>query len=188
MSLVRKSNQRRFFDIYNKADDFLSDLNDNYSFFKPSDMTDDYLTKTYWLVAARFGDQAIAGYDDEGRWKLRLFQALNQYGPTWEKKSELQKSIRALSLEQLKETGKVINNTALNPNNEPTTDELDFISSQYTSKSTMSNIDALNLQYLALNDDLDRDYTDHFKTLFSKFLLPDSPLYLYKDNEVDPYE
>lgn len=185
MSLVRKSNQKVFFDIYTTQSDFTDDLSNNYSFFKPDDMTDDYITKTYWLLAARFGDQAISGYTDEGRWKLRLFQCLNQYGPVWEKKSELQKQIRALTLDQLKETGKVINNSALNPNNEPTTEELNFISAQSTSKSTMSNIDALNLQYVALDDDLDKVYTDHFKPLFSKFLLPDSPLYLYKDTEVD---
>lgn len=187
MSLVRKSNQKVFFDVYDNQDDFLNDLNNNYSFFKP-DMDEEYITKTYWLIAARFGDQAITGYTDEGRWKLRLFQTINQYGPVWAKKTELQKSIRNLTIDQLKETGKVINNTALNPNNEPTTEELNYISAQSTSKSTMSNIDALNLQYVALNDDLDKVYTDHFKPLFSKFLLPDSPLYLYKDTEVDPYE
>lgn len=185
MSLIRKSNQKTFFDIYNTVDTFTDDYTNKFNFFKPTDMTDEYITKTYWLLAARFGDQAISGYNDEGRWKLRLFQTINQYGPVWEKKCDLQKQIRGLSLSELKETGKIINNTALNPNNEPTTEELDYISTQNTSKTTMSDLDALNLQYVALNDDLDRDYTDHFKPLFSKFLLPDIPLYLYTNEEED---
>lgn len=184
MSLIRKSNQKTFFDIYPTQDEFTNDLNGSYNVFKPDDMTDKYINKTYWLIAARFGDQAINGYTDEGRWKLRLFETIDTYGPTWEKKLELQKQIRALTLSQLKETGKLINNTALNPNNEPTTEELDYVSSQNTSKSTISDVDALNMQYVSLNDGLDRDYMDHFSKLFSKFLLPDVPLYLY-DNEED---
>lgn len=186
MSLVRKSNQKTFLDIYSDQADMFNDLRNNYSFMKPheDEMSDSFILGTYWLLVARYGDQAINGYTDEGRWKLRLFATIKAYGPTWEKKTRLQRQIRTLTLDELKETGKMINNTALNPNNEPTTAELDYISSQNTSKSTMSDIDALNMQYVSLNDDLDRDYTDHFKFLFSKFLLPDVPLYLY-DNEED---
>lgn len=185
MSLIRKSNQRTFFDIYNNEDDFLNDLKNNYSTFYVSDMGDNMIKLTFWLIGARFGDQAIIGYTDVPRWKLRLFSMVYTYGPVWAKKTELQKQIRSLTLDQLKETGKMINNTALNPNNDPTTEELDYISSQNTSKSTMADVDALNIQYVTLNDGLDRNYIDHFAKLFSKFLLPDEPLYLYPNKGGD---
>lgn len=183
MSLVRNSNQRVFFDIYNNENDFLNDLKTKYTMFYVEDMGDDMIKLTFWLLAARFGDQAIIGYTDVDRWKLRLFSTVYTYGPVWAKKTSLQKQIRSLTIDQLKETGKMINNTALNPNNDPTTEELDYISSQNTSKSTMADVDALNIQYVTLNDGLDREYTDHFTKLFSKFLLPDVPLYLYPNEE-----
>lgn len=183
MSLIRNSNQRKFLDIYPNESDFILDINGSYSIFKPDDITDESIKKTYWMIVARYGDQAINGYSDEGRWKLRLFETIDTYGPTWQKKLEIQKEIRALTLPKLKETGKLINNTALNPNNEPTTDELDYISQQNTSKTTMSDADALNLQYMSLNDGINREYMDHFAFLFSKFLLTDVPLYLYQNEE-----
>lgn len=185
MSLVRPTNQKTFFDVYDNADDFLDELKSRYSAFYSAEMGDDMIRLTYWLLAARFGDQAISGYEDLGRWKLRLFSTVYSYGPTWAKKTALQKDLRALTTAQLKDKGKQIYNTALNPNNEPTTDELDYVSSQNTTRRTLSDADALQLQYDALNDGLDTAYLSHFTKLFSKFLLPDVPLYLYANKEND---
>lgn len=188
MSLIRKSNQKTFLDVYSNIDEFYHDFDTAFSVFKPSDMTTEYITKTYWLIVSRFGDQAILGYNDEARWKLKLFSLINQYGPTWEKRSEIQKNIRALTLDELKETGKTIYNTALNPNNKPTVDELPYVSQQNTNKITLNAIDAYTSQAVQLDDGLDTYYLDHFKELFSKFLLPDRPLYVYENEDGDSNE
>lgn len=186
MSLIRKSNQKTFDDIYSTYDDFSTDLSGSYSIFKPSDMDDDHLKKTYYLLVARYGDTPIVSYWDEARWKLKLFQVIDEYGPEWQTKRELQKDIRARTLDDFKSGGKAVYNTALNPNTAPSTDtldELEYINSQNVTKRTVSDYDAIVRKLALLEDGLDDDYLGHFSKLFSKFTQRDRPLYVYANEE-----
>lgn len=145
-----------------------------------------YLKKTYYLLMARYGDQAISGYRDEPRWKLRLFATVATYGPVWQEKSKLQETVRGMSVDDFKKSSKTIYNTALNPNSAPSTgalEELEYINSQNTSNKVVSDYEAISRKWELLNDDLDKVYMDHFKNLFSKFLLGDVPLYVYETEE-----
>lgn len=186
MSLIRNYNQKTFLDIWNNYTDFYNDISGDYSMFKPTDLGDDYLQKAFWLIVARYGDQAITGFRDESRWKLRFFATIDEYAPEWQAKCEMQKEIRATSIEDFKQGNKAVYNTALNPNTEPTTgalDELTYINSQNTTNKKLSFADAIDRKWSLLTDGLNKEFTDKFKNLFSKFLLPDVPLYTYQGGE-----
>lgn len=187
MSLLRKTNQRTFLDIFPKYEDFTTSMTD-FPFFSPDEMTDESKTKTYYLLVSRYGDNPISGYSDENRWKLRLFQVYSEYGPEWQSKAELQKTIRSMSLADFADAGRLINNVALNPNTEPSDtslDELQYINQQNVTRKKTSDAEAITRKLTMMEDGLDDDYLDHFKKLFSPFLIKDKPLYLYggDDNE-----
>lgn len=185
-SLIRRTNQRTFLDIWNNYTTFKSDYDDLNEFNITLDEA--YLKKTFFLLVARYGDQAITGYRDEPRWKLRVFATIATYGPVWQEKSKLQETIRGMTVDDFKKSSKTIYNTALNPNSVPTTgslEELEYINSQNTSNKVVSDYEAIARKWELLNDDLDKNYTDHFKGLFSKFLLQDVPLYVYANEQED---
>lgn len=191
MSLIRRTNQRTFLDIFPTFDDFSDSISADFSVFLPSDITDFYLKKTYFLLVARYGDTAIVGYMDENRWKLRLFAVLDEYEPEWQQKTEMQKTIRGMDLTAFQDGGKAIYNNALNPNTEPSTDQLEeltYINSQNTTNKKLSSVEAINRKWEMLTDGLNEEYLDHFQKLFSKFLLTDVPLYVYQNEEDDDDE
>lgn len=183
MSLIRNTNQKTFSDIWPSFADFNTDLT-TFSFFKPSDVPDEYLQLIYYLVLAKYGDTPINGFRDETRWKLRFFSVLKSYGVEWYQKTLIQEEIANLTTAQLQEGGKSIFNTALNPNTSPSTgslEELTYINSQNTENRKRSKADALALKWEMLSSDLNAWLLDKFKNLFSKFISADVPLYVYED-------
>lgn len=183
MSQVRQTNQKTFLEIYSTFDVFMADAKE-FSYFTPSDMTEEYLGRTYYLLIARYGDSPISNYSDEPRWRLRVWQVISEYGPEWQVKSEMQKTIRKMDISDFQEGGKLVNNTALNPNTAPSDsslDELQYINSQNVARRKLSVVDGIQRKLSMLVDGLDDDYLDHFSDLFSKVLLTDKPLYIYKD-------
>ena len=150
-------------------------------------VTSDQVKLLYYLLYAKYGNSTIAGSDPE-KWKYRLFAKVFQFGPTWIKRIELQKSIRELDLDALQTGGKVIYNHANNPSTEPSTstlEELEYIDDQNTSNYRKSEIEAYGLQWAMLNDDVTGDFLAQFRKLFLTIVAPDVPLYY---NEGGNYE
>lgn len=185
MSLIRNTNQKTFSDIWPSFDEMNTDLT-TFSFFMPSDSTDDYLKLAYYLVLSKYGDTPINGFRDETRWKLRFFSTLNSYFTEWHQKHIIQDRIVAMNTEELQQGSKLIFNSALNPNTAPSTgslEELDYINSQNTENRKRSEADALTLKWQLLSSDLNDWFLDKFKNLFSKFIAKDVPLYVYGGDE-----
>lgn len=180
MSLIRNTNQKTFTDIWSSFDDMNTDLT-TFSFFNPG-ISDDSLKLAYYLILAKYGDTPINGYRDETRWKLRFFSILKSYGVEWYQKTLIQEEVAKMTTDELQEGGKSIFNTALNPNTTPSTgslEELNYINSQNTENRKRSKADALTLKWQMLSSDLNEWFVDKFKGLFSKFIAPDVPLYVY---------
>lgn len=190
MSLIRKTNQQTLLDIYPTLESFKYDLTGDYKALA-IDLEDATITTTYYLLIGRYGDSPILGYSDVGRWKLRLFTCYREYTPDWEIRTSIQSTIRKMSVDDIAKGDLSIFNSALNPNTEPSdtsNEELDYINNQSTTRHKLNTLDALLKKYDALDVGLDERYLDRFAKLFSKFALKDNPLYLYDDNEVNPYE
>ena len=65
-----------------------------------------------------------------------MFSIIYQYGPTWEKRLDIQKSLRGLTEEDIRGGTRQINNHAWNPGTEPSTATLDELTTTNEQTST----------------------------------------------------
>ena len=98
----------------------------------------------FYLLYARYGNNPIANRD-VNQFKYKVFSIIFQYGPTWEKRLDIQEKLRKLSADELATGSKAIHNSAFNPSTAPSTqatDELNYINSQNTTNYKKSKMDA----------------------------------------------
>ena len=140
-----------FTDIWSSAEEFKKDLNE--SAFKGC-MQDgsvegqkDNVSLLFYLLYAKYGNTPIAN-NDITQFKYKVFSVMYQYGPTWEKKTEIQEKLRNLTEAELLAGSKAIYNSALNPSTAPSTqtlEELNYINSQNTTNYKKSKMEAYSL-------------------------------------------
>lgn len=171
---------KKFSDIYDNKDAFLQDY-ENIGI--PNIITTTNATTLYYLLYARYGNSTIANFD-ENQFKYKLFSLIWQYGPNWEKELSIQTNLRGLTEDEIREGSRAIYNKALNPATEPTTEELDYISEQNTTKYKKSKIEGYGLLMELLRRDVTEEFLNKFKKLFLVIVEPYSPLwYTEEENE-----
>ena len=177
------------YDDFNGVNSFITskfcDIFPNYETFKnvydemPNKMkllSESYLELNYYLLYGRYGNSTISNTDTQ-QFYFRLFSIIYQYGPLWEKKSEIQKYVRNLTTdsagnfttENIKSGTKIIMNSALNPGNEPSTNsltELEYINNQNTTNYKKDDLKAVTDYWLTLSEDVTEIYLGRFKNLF----------------------
>ena len=72
----------------------------------PTTISDANATTLYYLLYARYGNSPIANYDEE-QFKYKIFSIIFQYGPTWEKRLDVQKTLRDMQLSDLVDNGQL---------------------------------------------------------------------------------
>lgn len=130
--------------------------------------TDDIVKTLYYLLYARFGNSHIAS-SDENRFKYNMWLIIFSYGATWKMRLELQKKIRSLTDDELRDGGKAIYNHANNPSTEPSTatlEELTAIDDQNTTNYKKNALESIMGQWEALRLDVTSDFLDKFRKLF----------------------
>lgn len=145
-------------------------------------ISDDNCTTLYYLLYAKYGNNPIAS-SDENRFKYAVWATIFKYGPTWEKRLEIQDKLRALSEDDLIRSGKSIFNHAYNPSTDPSTgslDELPGINEQNTNQYVKSKIDAYGSLMELLRTDVTEQFLGEFKKLF-KICLVENPLLYVTD-------
>lgn len=145
-SLFGAYRQKKFTDIYSNVDDFMADYG---NVGVPTSISNETAETLFYLLYGKYGNSTIAS-SDITRFKYRLFSLIWQYGPTWEKKIDIQKLARewadaevtAVETYESKSehaidttgentdnaTGKRLQNYADNPSTEPATDVNDPLS------------------------------------------------------------
>ena len=88
-------------DVWSKAPDFLADYQ---NIGIPMTISAQNATTLYYLLYARYGNTPIANYDEE-QWKYKIFSIIFQYGPTWEKRLDIQNTLRGLQISDLIDNG-----------------------------------------------------------------------------------
>ena len=177
-SLYGNFRQRKFTDIYEQVDTFISDYNDCGI---PVTISDDSIKTLFYLLYARYGNSTIAS-SDENQFKYKLFSIIFSYGPTWEKRLEVQKALREMSLDELRDSSKAIYNHAFNPSTAPATDDsgehiMDHINDQNVTLHKRSKTDAYALLIGLLETDVTSDFLNKFKKLFLTIVEPELPLW-----------
>ena len=145
----------------------------------------------FYLLYARYGNSTVAS-SDENQFKYKVWTTIFMYGPTWEKRLELQEQIRQLPLDKFIEGSKAIYNRSLNPSTPPSTDsldELETIDEQNTTNYKRSVSEAYAALLGLLETDVTAYFLDRFKNLFLKVVAPEFPLWyetpLNDDEEED---
>ena len=88
-------------DVWSKASDFLTDYQNAGI---PTSISTANATTLYYLLYAKYGNTPIANYD-ENQWKYKMFSIIFQYGPTWEKRLDIQTTLRGLQISDLIDNG-----------------------------------------------------------------------------------
>lgn len=179
--------QRKFTQIWEDVQGF---LNDYTSAGIPAMISETSATTLYYLLYARYGNSTIASRD-ENQFKYKVFALIFMYGPTWEKRLELQEAIRKLDIEELKKGSIAIYNKAYNPETAPTTqtlEEIETINEQNVNKYKRSTAEAYGILINLLQTDVTAYFLDRFRSLFLVIVEPQLPLWYVTDlvnNEED---
>ena len=88
-------------EVWSQASEFLTDYQNAGI---PTTISTQNATTLYYLLYARYGNTPIANYD-ENQWKYKMFSIIFQYGPTWEKRLNIQDTLRGLQISDLVDNG-----------------------------------------------------------------------------------
>ena len=88
-------------EVWSQVSEFLTDYQ---NIGIPTTISTANATTLYYLLYARYGNTPIANYD-ENQWKYKIFSIIFQYGPTWEKRLDIQNTLRGLQISDLLDNG-----------------------------------------------------------------------------------
>ena len=148
-------------------------------------LTANNIQATYYLLFARYGNTPIVNYD-ETQFKMKLMAIICTYGPVWERKKAIQKSLRDLTEAELLQGAKQIYNHAFNPSTEPTTaqlEELTHINDQNTTNNKKSKMEAYSILWANLHVDATDEFLNKFKNCFSRFVGDQFPIIYVEEDE-----
>lgn len=171
-----------FTDVWGSYDEFSTDF-ENSAIANP--LTSDNTELLFYLLYARYGNTPISAMD-ENQWKYRIYSIIFQYGPTWEKKLEIQKDIRNLSLAQIKKGTLSIYNKALNPETAPSTvdtNEIPYVNEQNVAKVEKNDSQAYAEWMSLLEEDVTEYFLRKFSTCFKKIVRPEKVLEYVTEEE-----
>ena len=163
---------KKFTDYFGTVDEFITEYNEAAI---PTTISEVSARTLYYLLYSKYGNNPIANYD-ETQFKYKIWATIFQFGPTWEKRLEIQTRLRNMSEKEMMSGAKSIYNTALNPDQTPDTsqtDELSYVSNQNVNKQTKSVLGAYAELWNMLRIDVTREFLDKFKDLFRTVVMPD---------------
>lgn len=177
-----------FCEIYDNAEDFVDDYKDSGLYDQSNSITDEHANLLFYLIYARHGNSPIANLDIN-QFKYKMWSIIFQYGPSWEKKLEIQENLRELSESDILSGAKAIYNRAYNPENltgPSTTDEigLEYVSEQNTTNYKKSKLEAYTLLWSLLKTDITSSFVKRFDGLFKAFVTPQNT-YIYETEYED---
>lgn len=168
--------QSKFTDVYPDADTFVNEYKTNGIQTTISDAT---ATTLYYLLYGKYGNSTIAS-SDTNQFKYKMWSIIFMYGPTWEKRLDIQEKIRNLEDADVFTGTSQIHNHSYNPSTAPSTqtlDELDTINEQNTSKVKRGKLEGYSALYTLLETDVTERFLDEFKKLFLTVVAPEKPLW-----------
>lgn len=180
-----------FTDVWDDVDEFKAEFAESPFAGAISASNPDNVSTLFYLLYAKYGNNPIANRDVE-QFKMKLFGVIFQYGPTWEKRLDIQAKLRALSEDDILKGSKAIYNKALNPSTAPSTgslEELNYINQQDVTNYKKSKMDAYAELWVLLDNDVTGDFINKFRICFKQFVAPERPLlYVTEDEDEDEGE
>lgn len=134
-----------------------------------TEITDAFLQRLFAMLYAKHGTDPIKSSNPD-QWVFKVALTTESYAPSFLKREDIQKKLRALSDDDIREGYKNINNHALNPSTTPSTDntnELPYITDQNVNKGKKSKIDAYASLWDILRTDVVEEFLKKYDKLFS---------------------
>lgn len=166
-----------FQEIWESADKFIEDYKNNGI---ATTISDTNCRTLYYLLYAKYGNSPISS-SDENRFKYEVWSTIFMYGPSWEKRLDIQDKLRGLSETELLKGSRAIYNHAFNPGTAPsvgTLEELPAINEQNSTNFKKSKLEAYAMLMQLLETDVTEEFLGQFKKLFRVFLLEDPLVYI----------
>lgn len=182
LSMLPQYSTILFTDVWESVNDFLYDYQNN-GIPKTIDVAKSAQT-LYYLLYARYGNNPIANRD-VNQFKAKVMSIIFSYGPTWEKRLDIQAKLRNLTDDQILVGAKAIYNQALNPSEAPgtgTLEELGYINQQNTTNYKKAPMEAYGQLWELLSIDVTTEFINKFKVCFKTFVMPERPL-VYETEE-----
>lgn len=182
LSMLPQYSTILFTDVWESVNDFLYDYQNN-GIPKTIDVAKSAQT-LYYLLYARYGNNPIANRD-VNQFKAKVMSIIFSYGPTWEKRLDIQAKLRSLTDDEIRVGAKAIYNQALNPSDAPgtgTLEELDYINQQNTTNYKKAPMEAYGQLWELLSIDVTTEFINKFKVCFKTFVMPERPL-VYETEE-----
>lgn len=170
----------KFTDVWDNAEDFVTDYKDCGLYTTLNCITDDNAELLFYLLYARYGNSVIAS-SDVHQFGYKVFATIFQYGPAWEKNLSIQKSLRDLQLADIIQGSTAKNKHAFNPSNAPSSSDMDYWNEQVTTEYSKSKLDGYALLTALLEKDVTEDFLSKFKKLFLTVVEPEKPLWYITD-------
>lgn len=147
----------------------------------PLKITETNLETLFYLLYARYGNAHIASLD-ENTFIYKVASTIFMYGPTWEKRVEIQDALRGLQETDILKGSEAIYNTANAPGTSlagltNTEGKVDYLSGQNTTAYRKSKMEGYATLASLLETDVTKQFIDRFQPLFIKILKPYSPLW-----------
>lgn len=175
-----------FREIFETSNDFVNGYKESPLHVDNNKITDSSALTLYYLLMERYSNNPIQNLDVE-QFKMKVYSIIFQYGPTWEKKLEIQQTLRNFTEEDLRLGTKQIHNHSYNPSSEPSdasTEELNTVDDQNTAIVKKSKIEAYSQLWVLLENDVTKEFLDKFQKLFKQFVRHEHPT-LYKSEVED---
>lgn len=187
-SMIPQYSTMLFTDVWNSADEFVSDYKASGLYDTNNKISDTSATNLFYLLYARYGNSPLANRDTT-QFQYKVFSLIFQYGPKWEKDLDIQTKVRALTDDQIRLGSKAIYNQALNPQTTPSTaalEELTYINQQNTTNYRKSPLEGYAMLEELLRDDITKTFIDKFNICFKKFVSSERPIiYVSEEDEDD---
>ena len=171
-----------FSDIYPSYEKFEEDF--NFLPFTVEFANENTLSIIYYLLYSKYGNSNILN-TDINQFKFALFSLIYQHAAIWERKMDLQKSLRELTDDEILISSRQVINHALNPSTAPATDSmeaLNYINEQTTSGYRKNKIDAYTFLQDELHDNITEAFINRFRKLFISVVMPQAPLWYIAEN------
>lgn len=183
--MIPEYNTILFTDLFDSKESFSKAMKDS----GLNTLRDDSLNVLYGLLFAKYGNNPIANLD-VNQSVMKFASVIYQYGPSWEKRVEIQKKLRELNEEDIVTGATVINNQASNPEHDPGTDGtevLPYIDYQNSNKVKKSKLEGYAMLVNLLETDVTKEFLDRFSVCFKKYVRPDHPTIYVTDTDEEEY-
>ena len=187
-SMIPQYSTNLFSDIYDSVEDFVQDFKNigiPYKINNVQTVSDTNIQTLYYLLYARYGNNPIAN-NDITQWKYKLFSVVFQYGPSWQKRLDIQAQLRGLTEADLLAGSYAMYNHAYNPTEIPSGgSELSYINDQNTTRYTKPKMEAYAQLWDLISTDVTEEFLVKFKKCFKMFVNPERPLLYVTEEEED---